>query len=79
MVAIRVRFDGKAIIPEEPVDLPRDRAFIVHVDADETAATSPGGPSLSMSDLAVDTGIHDLSRNVDHYLYGHPKRSDDGR
>jgi len=34
MVAIRVHFDGKALIPEGPVDLPRDRTLIVHVDTD---------------------------------------------
>lgn len=30
-------------------------------------------PMLRMLDLAVDTGIPDLSTNIDHYLYGHPK------
>jgi hypothetical protein len=32
MVAIRVRFDGKALIPENPVELPQDRTLIVHVE-----------------------------------------------
>ena len=36
MVAIRARFDGKVLIPEEPVELPRDRTLIVHVQT-ETA------------------------------------------
>jgi len=31
-----------------------------------------------MDELAVDTGIDDLAENIDHYLYGHPRRSDDG-
>lgn len=31
---------------------------------------------LNMSDLAVDMGIPDLSDNIDHYLYGHPKVTD---
>lgn len=26
--------------------------------------------------LAVPSGIPDLSRNIEHYLYGHPKASD---
>jgi hypothetical protein len=30
-------------------------------------------PLLSMTDLAVETGIQDLATNIDHYLYGHPK------
>jgi hypothetical protein len=30
-----------------------------------------------MHEYAVDTGIPDLSVNIDHYLYGHPKVTDD--
>lgn len=31
---------------------------------------------LRMSELAIDMGIPDLSVNIDHYLYGHPKVAD---
>lgn len=34
-------------------------------------------PVYSIGDLAVDTGLADLSVNLDHYLYGHPKVSAD--
>lgn len=30
-------------------------------------------PIYRITDLAVPTGIPDLARNIDHYLYGHPK------
>jgi hypothetical protein len=30
-----------------------------------------------MHEFAVDTGIPDLSVNIDHYLYGHPKVTDE--
>ena len=33
-------------------------------------------PVWRMGELAVDTGIPDLSVNIDHYLYGHPKVKD---
>lgn len=33
-------------------------------------------PVFRMGELAEDAGIPDLSINVDHYLYGHPKVSD---
>jgi len=33
-------------------------------------------PIWRMGELAVDTGIPDLSVNIDHYLYGHPKVKD---
>jgi len=32
-------------------------------------------PLFDMGRLAVETGIPDLARNVDHYLYGHPKET----
>jgi hypothetical protein len=31
MVAIKGHFDGKVIVPDEPVDLPRNQPLIVHV------------------------------------------------
>jgi hypothetical protein len=33
-------------------------------------------PVWRMGELAADAGIPDLSVNIDHYLYGHPKVSD---
>lgn len=36
MVAIRARFDGKALIPEQPVELPRDQTLIIHVETEAT-------------------------------------------
>ena len=34
-------------------------------------------PLFDMSKYAVKTGIPDLATNLDHYLYGHPKVTDD--
>ena len=31
----------------------------------------------SFADIAVDTGISDLAMNVDHYLYGLPKQTEE--
>jgi hypothetical protein len=33
-------------------------------------------PIFRMDELAQDAGIPDLSVNIDHYLYGHPKVND---
>ena len=30
-----------------------------------------------MAEYAVDTGVPDLSENINHYLYGHPKVTDE--
>ena len=34
--------------------------------------------AYSIGELAVDTGVPDLSVNLDHWLYGHPKVRTDG-
>lgn len=39
-------------------------------------AKKSGDAIYRLADLAVPTGIPDLARNVDHYLYGHPKVDD---
>jgi len=49
------------------------------VDGAETKET-PGPKDdvlLNMSQFAVDMGIPDLAVNIDHYLYGHPKVTDE--
>ncbi len=33
-------------------------------------------PVFRMGELAGDAGVPDLSVNIDHYLYGHPKVTD---
>jgi hypothetical protein len=38
--------------------------------------TSQLDPVFRMGELAEDAGIPDLSVNINHYLYGHPKVSD---
>jgi hypothetical protein len=49
--------------------------------AGETEAHKPRPPEddvlLNMSKFAVDMGIPDLAANIDHYLYGHPKVTDE--
>ena len=32
MIACNAHFDGKVIVPEHAVDLPRDRPFVVHIE-----------------------------------------------
>ena len=57
--AVRVEPEGVNAMPE---------ALAVTPDADLDAAWRIG-------ELAKPTGIPDLSVNIDHYLYGHPKVS----
>jgi hypothetical protein len=37
------------------------------------SAACENDPLLNMNKFAVDMGPADLSVNIDHYLYGHPK------
>jgi len=87
MVAIRGHFDGKVFVPDEPVDLPRDRKLILHIEPLEDAVSAPVQSRPSTPDdetdalqWIVDHPIDDpslpsdLSHNLHHYLYGAPKR-----
>ena len=60
MIAIKAHYDGKFIVPDEPVDLPPVResalAWLAANASDSTAIPS------------------DFSHQHDHYLYGTPKR-----
>jgi hypothetical protein len=79
MIAFNAHFDGKVIVPEHAVDLPRDRSFVVHVQT--SGGADPAGENTSLHALqwlaenAVDDELPgDLSAQHDHYLYGTPKR-----
>jgi hypothetical protein len=78
MVAFKARFDGKVLIPDEPVDLPRGQSLTVRIEA--PAPASGESPQMSalkwLADHSVDDPSlpEDLSDNLDHYLYGLPKK-----
>jgi hypothetical protein len=80
MIDFNAHFDGKVIVPEQAVDLPRDRSFMVHVETfggPEPAAEASSQSALQwLVDNAVDDELPpDLSAQHDHYLYGTPKRN----
>lgn len=79
MIDFTAHFDGKVIVPERAVDLPRDRSFVVHVEAFAGADAAAEDPPLSalqwLSENAVNDDLPvDLSAQHDHYLYGTPRR-----
>jgi hypothetical protein len=80
MISIHADFDGKVIVPDEPLDLPCGEALIVRVEpvkltprpAEESPESSLGWLLKNASDSpALAT---DLAREHDHYLYGSSKR-----
>ena len=83
--SIRAHFDGRVLVPDEPVDLPVGQPLRLRVeaaaDASPPQAESPNGrrPLAKLADLAdtfapVDDAPVDLAAQVDHYLYGQPKQ-----
>jgi hypothetical protein len=81
MSTIRVHFDGKVFVPDEPVNVPEGTQAQVLV-------VPPAVPSLPASDrtplaelAAILDAMPDSSKlppdyaaELDHYLYGTPKR-----
>jgi len=68
-----VVFKPGVILPEgAPV-----RVELMNQAVTNKPATQQDDPLLNMNQFAVDMGIPDLAVNIDHYLYGHPKVTDD--
>ena len=73
---VNAHFDGKAIIPDEPLDLPPNQALIVQIEsvggretADESALAW-----LAANAVEDDALPPDLADRHDHYLYGCPTK-----
>jgi hypothetical protein len=70
---------GVVVLDDPDAKIPEGMAVKVEPVADPGLADADElDPLFTMGDLAVETGIPDLSVNIDHYLYGHPKVEDDG-
>ena len=71
MIDFNAHFDGKVIVPEQAVDLPRDRSFVVHVEtfggADPATQSSPQSALQWLADNAL---IDD--DDARRFLAGHP-------
>jgi len=87
MSAIRAIFDGKVFVPDEPVDIPVvTAASVLPIPTDQHESIRPPNESSQkpLAELAalLDSLPHetdlppDASINIDHYLYGHPKRTE---
>lgn len=81
---VRVRFDGKVLIPEDKVDLPTDRVIELRVENERQAAPEPKPAPGMLSDLAqwarslspLKDAPDDFAAQHDHYIHGSPKRED---
>jgi hypothetical protein len=76
MVVIRGHFDGKVIVPDEPINLPDGQALIMHLDPVDSGIEPEPKPFFGHADqfLVDDPNLpEDLGKQLDHYLYGSPK------
>jgi hypothetical protein len=79
MIVLKAHFDGKVLVPDEPVDLPRDCALEVHVSVVRREVVAPGRPLAQLAQIAQELPDNpdwppDGASQHDHYLYGLPKR-----
>jgi len=74
---IKAHYDGKFIVPDEPLDLPKGQLLTVRL---EVAKKARNGKAKSVLDWIAENAIDDdslptdLSYQHDHYLYGTPKK-----
>jgi hypothetical protein len=52
MIAIKGHFDGRVIVPDEPVDLPRDQTFTIRIDTSPTESPAPSSRKAALMSLA---------------------------
>jgi hypothetical protein len=78
MTTLRARFDGRVLVPEEPVSLPTD--CVLEVQVKPIPSEESGNSFLArLAELAAsfppdpDAPVDGAAQH-DHYLYGTPKR-----
>ena len=77
MIAINAHYDGKVIVPDEPVDLLPNQALVVRIEAKNVEESPARGSALAwlVANASDSTDVpSDLSHQHDHYLYGTHKR-----
>jgi hypothetical protein len=70
--SISAHFDGRVIVPDEPVELPVCQQLRIHVELVEPSPPRFAELLRFASDLP--DAPADLSAQHDHYLYGTPKQ-----
>jgi hypothetical protein len=76
-VTVNAHFDGRVIVPDEPLDLPPNQALILEIQTVADQDASAEEPSLAwIAANAVDSEAlpRDLADRHDHYLYGRSAR-----
>ena len=71
---VNAHFDGRAIIPDEPLDLPPNQALVVEIEPVGACETADESALAWLAANAVENDAlpADLADRHDHYLYGCP-------
>lgn len=77
-VTVSAHFDGRVIVPDEPLDLRPNQALRIQIeplegDAEESALAWIATHAVESDELPTD-----LADQHDHYLYGSPKKDRPG-
>ncbi|MBC8877035.1 MAG: antitoxin family protein [Planctomycetes bacterium] len=75
MIAIHARFDGKVLVPDQPLDLPANQRVVVRIEPVRDETGQNHSALQWIAENAVDAELpEDLAHQHDHYLYGKPKK-----
>ena len=84
MIAIKAHYDGRYVVPDEPLQLPKNTPLKVQIDVVDEVASAEQGREVTeflrgLADLAESLPADpelptDGAAQHDHYLYGTPKR-----
>jgi hypothetical protein len=70
-MTINGHFDGKVIVPDEPLDLRPNQAVRIQIEPIEEPSALAWIVANALDDDSLPV---DLAGEHDHYLYGHPKK-----
>ena len=74
-MTVSAHFDGKVIIPDEPLDLPPNQALIVQIESVDTNPEPVKESALTWIAANASESLAlpaDLADQHDRYLYGRP-------
>ena len=77
-MTVNAHFDGRAIIPDEPLDLRPNQALIVQIELIEGGTEESALAWIAANAVDSDALPADLADQHDHYLYGRPKKDTRG-
>jgi hypothetical protein len=73
-MAVNAHFDGRVIIPDEPLNLAPNQALIIQIEAVDDATSESALTWLAENAGESPMQPPDLADQHDHYLYGLPPK-----